>query len=202
MKGTADVWPDLKMFAPEQPLHTDLVNICLAYSSYRPDISSAFSAIGIQHIAALLLLNLPATESFTALCNLLNRALPLSFLIQDANAIHAAYSTTLHALSKKFPSLATRLEMLRVEPSTYLADMFGSLFCKRLGVEYAARIMDVYIIEGDKIPPRAAVAVMGLLEGACVEGSSEDVASVLRGREMEVDVEVFMERVYEAGKTG
>ncbi|KAF1914916.1 hypothetical protein BDU57DRAFT_579517 [Ampelomyces quisqualis] len=202
VKGTQAVWPDLKMFAPNQPLHQDLLNICFAYSTYRPDISSAFSTIGIQHIAALLLLNLPAPESFTALSNLLNRALPLSFLIQDVNAMHAAYSTTLDALTKKFPSLAARLENLRVEPSTYLADMFGSLFCARLGVEHAARIMDVYVVEGDKIPPRVAVAVLGLLEGACVEGSSEDVCAVLRGKQVEVDVEGFMERVYEAGKTG
>lgn len=198
--GTKSVWPELKMFAKDQPLHQDLINICLAYSTYRPDISGVLSTMGIQHIAALLLLNLPAPAAFIALSNLLNRALPLSFLVQDANAMHAAYSTTLHALAKKHPSLAARLESLRVEPREYLADMFGSLFCSRLGVEHAARVMDVYAIEGDKIPPRVAVAVMGILEGNCVEGGAEDVARVLRDKSVDTEMEEFMARVYEAGK--
>lgn len=115
--------------------------------------------------------------------------------------MHAAYSTTIHALSKKNPQLAARLEQLRVEPRDYLADMFSSLFCSRLGVEHAARVMDVYVIEGDKIPPRVAVAVMGILETACLVGSSEEVAKVLRENKVDMGDEEFMARVYEAGKT-
>ncbi|KAF2033820.1 hypothetical protein EK21DRAFT_57692 [Setomelanomma holmii] len=208
IEGSRSVWPELKMFSTktspekddEQPLHQDLVNVCLAYSTYRPDLSHQSN--GLHHIAALLLLNLPAPQAFITLSNLLNRALPLSFLVQDANAMHAAYSTTLHALSKKSPSLSQRLEGLRVEPRDYLADMFSSLLCARLGVEHAARVMDVYAIEGDKIPPRVAVAVMCIVEGSCVEGDAVSVAKVLREKEVDLDVEEFMARVYEAGKSG
>jgi hypothetical protein len=201
ISSTHNVFPELKVFAAAQPMHQDLVNICLAYSTYRPDISHDFANTGIQHIAALLLLNLPAPETFVVLCNLLNRALPLSFLVQDPNAMHAAYSTTVHALTMKNHSFAQRLESLRVEPRDYLLDTFSSLFCSRLSVEHAARVMDVYVIEGDKIPPRVAVAIMGILEGSCVEGGKEDVAKVLREKIVDTDIEVFMERVYEAGKT-
>lgn len=207
VEGTSTVFPDLKMFAArtapaaqdEQPLHLDLVNVCLAYSTYRPDILDSSS--GILHIAALLLLNLPAAQAFITLSNLLNRPLPLSFLVQDANAVHAAYSTTLRALSKKIPSLAQRLEELRVEPRDYLFDMFNNLFCGRLGVEHAARVMDVYTVEGDKIPPRAAVAILGILEGSCIEGDASQVAKTLREKPIELDVDDFMAKVYEAGKS-
>jgi hypothetical protein len=198
--GTAYVWPALKMFGQEHIMHRDLLDVCAAYAMYRPDIDVQGSSI--QHIAALLLLNLAPPESFIVLSNLLNRALPLSFLVRDQNAMHAAFSTTLHALSKKHPSLAQRLETLRVEPREYLADMFASLFCGRLGVEHAARVMDVYVIEGDKIPPRVAVAVMGIMEGHCMQGGAEEVARVLRAKNVELDVEEFMARVYEAGKSG
>jgi hypothetical protein len=201
ISSTHNVFPELKVFAAAQPMHQDLVNICLAYSTYRPDISHDFANTGIRHIAALLLLNLPAPEAFILLCNLLNRALPLSFLVQDHNAMHAAYSTTINAVSKKLPSLAQRLESLRVEPRDYLHETFSSLFCSRLGVEHAARVMDVYVIEGDKIPPRVAVAIMGILEGSCVSGTKDDVATVLKEKTVSTDLEVFMERVYEAGKS-
>lgn len=206
LENTRSVFPELKMFAApststandEQPLHQDLVNVCLAYATYRPDISHKEN--GIRHIAALLLLNLPAPQTFITLSNLLNRPLPLSFLVHDPNAIHAAYSTTLHALSKKSPSLAKRLEGLRVEPRDYLYHMFSSLFCGRLGVEHAARVMDVYTIESDKIPPRVAVAILLVLEGSCMEGEKSVVDSVLSSKKIDLDVDDFMARVYEAGK--
>jgi hypothetical protein len=44
VENTRAVFPELKIFAPksesaeEQPFHQDLVNICLAYHSYRPDV--------------------------------------------------------------------------------------------------------------------------------------------------------------------
>lgn len=208
LENTHSVFPELKMFAApstptandEQPMHQDLVNVCLAYATYRPDVSHKEN--GIHHIAALLLLNSPAPETFITLSNLLNRTLPLSFLVHDPNAIHAAYSTTLHALSKKSPSLAKRLEDLRIEPRDYLYHMFSSLFCGRLGVEHAARVMDVYTIESDKIPPRVAVAIMLVLEGSCMEGEKSGVEKVLGEKTIELDVDVFMARVYEAGKMG
>ncbi|XPT02067.1 hypothetical protein M3J09_011189 [Ascochyta lentis] len=206
VENTGSVFPELKMFAApssatandEQPLHQDLVNVCLAYATYRPDISHRDN--GIHHIAALLLLNLPAPTTFIVLSNLLNRPLPLSFLVQDPNSIHAAYSTTLHALSKKSPGLARRLEDLRVEPRDYLYHMFSSLFCGRLGVEHAARVMDVYSIESDKIPPRVAVAIMLVLESSCMEGEKSAVEKVLDEKKVDLNVDDFMARVYEAGK--
>lgn len=208
IENTRSVFPELKMFAgssaptanDEQPLHQDLVNVCLAYATYRPDI--AHKENGIHHIAALLLLNLPAPQTFITLSNLLNRPLPLSFLVHDPNAIHAAYSTTLHALSKKSPTLSQRLEGLRVEPRDYLYHMFSSLFCGRIGVEHAARIMDVYVVESDKIPPRVAIAILLILEGSCMEGDKAAVEKILGEKKIDVDVDDFMARVYEAGKLG
>lgn len=44
VENTRAVFPELKIFAPksesaeEQPFHQDLVNICLAYHAYRPDV--------------------------------------------------------------------------------------------------------------------------------------------------------------------
>lgn len=204
VENTKSVFPELKMFAPqteaspEQPLHQELVNICVAYSSYRPDVDTT---TGVHHIAALFLLNMSAAESFIILANVLNRALPLSFLVRDQTAIHAAYDTTLSALLKKNHSLSQRLANLRVEPRDYLFQMFNSLFCDRLSIEHAARIMDVYAIEGDKIPPRVALGLLGVLEGACMTGDAADVAKVLREKAIRLTPDEFMGKVYEAGKS-
>ncbi|KAK7179742.1 TBC1 domain family member 14 [Paraphaeosphaeria sporulosa] len=204
VENTKSVFPDLKMFAPEtqelpeQPLHQELVNICVAYSSYRSDVDTT---VGIHHVAALFLLNMSAADSFVALSNMMNRSLPLSFLLQDMIAITAAYDTTLSALRKKSPSMANRLTELRVEPHDYLLPMFSGLFCDRVSIEHAARIMDVYTIEGDKIPPRVAVALMGALEGNCMGGEAGDVVEVLKTRKLRESPDEFMGKVYEAGKS-
>ncbi|ORY16220.1 hypothetical protein BCR34DRAFT_118832 [Clohesyomyces aquaticus] len=209
-ENSKSVFPDLKMFAPgsdaaeEQPLYQDLVNVGLAYASYRSDVDTLSS---IHHIAGLFLLNMSPLSTFICVCNLMNRPIPLSFLVNDHNAITAAYDTTLSALHKKAPQLATHLANLRVEPREYLEPMFSSLFCDRLDIEHAARVMDVYTIEGDKIPPRVAVGVLCLLEGKLYQGDAGDVLNVLgtsggEKRYSLVDPDTFMGKVFEAGKSG
>jgi hypothetical protein len=216
-KGCKEVFTSLGMFAPAstmmtttadgetievpveaQPLHQDLMDVILAYSSYRSDVNTTG---GIHHIAGLFLLNMSVVDSFTTLCNLLNRALPLSFLIRDQTAMTNAYASTLAALHKKCPMLATRLAELRVEPSLYLDSMFSSLFCDRLNIEHAARVMDIYSIEGDKIPPRVALGVLMYLEGASYQGGVQETLTVLREKEIMEDADEFVSRCYEAGKS-
>lgn len=220
VERTKTVFPELKMFgpgkeiggdgdgdAPEQPFHQDLVDVCLAYHKYRPDIP-AHSLTSLHHIAGLLLLNLPANDSFTVLCNLLNRPLPLSFLIRDTDAMHKAYSITLSTLAKKNPQVARKLEELRVEPREYLDGMFGSLFCDRLPVEHASRLMDVYVVEGDKIATRAGVGMLVTREAGVLRAKegAEGVEEVVKclgevGTEERMHPDDFMACVYEAGKS-
>ncbi|KAF2185024.1 hypothetical protein K469DRAFT_577824 [Zopfia rhizophila CBS 207.26] len=206
--NTKFVFPDLKLFAPGQPLHQSLVDICLAYTAYRPDVDTL---AGIHHIAALFLLNMSPVESFTCLCNLLNRSLPISFLLNDPTAMTNAYGATLAALSKKCPTLANKLQALRVEPREYLDPMFRSLFCDRLPLEHAARVMDVYVVEGDKIPPRVAVGILIILEGKLYSGGVEEVLRVIGKPGVNENVfggnrfpvlgaDDFMEVVFSAGK--
>jgi hypothetical protein len=204
VENTKQVFPELGVFAPkaedkeEQPLHSDLVNVCMAYSTYRPDVNTT---AGLHHIAGLFLLNMSPADTFVTLGNLLNRPLPLSFLVRDQTAMTAAYNTTLHALSQKAPSLANRFEELRVEPRDYLVPSFSSLFCDRLPVEHAARFMDVYAIEGDKIPPRTAVGLISIQEGRLYQGDVDEVLRVLNQSEMKLHPDDFMAQVYEAGKS-
>ncbi|KAF2710298.1 hypothetical protein K504DRAFT_466718 [Pleomassaria siparia CBS 279.74] len=208
--NTRNVFPSLKMFAPAsksdeqgieeteaQPLHQDLVDVCLAYSSYRSDVDTT---AGVHHIAGLFLLNMSVHDTFSTICNLLNRALPLSFLVRDVNAMSNAYSTTLSALDKKCPMLATRLAEIRVEPRDYMDDMYSSLFCSRLSVDHAARIMDVYSIEGDKIGPRVMLGMLVYLEGSCYQGGVPEALDVLKEKKITESPDEFMGRVYEAGK--
>lgn len=78
------VLPDLKIFQSDGPLHEDLVTLTKAYTFYRSDHGYI---PGTQAVAATLLINLRPFDSFVALGNMLNRALPLAFLSNDAMAV-------------------------------------------------------------------------------------------------------------------
>lgn len=205
-ENTKRVFPASGLFAPGMPYHQDLVDLCLAYTEYRPDVESL---AGIHFIGGLLLLNMDVTDAFACLCNLLNRPLPLSFLLKDRVQMTRAYHATLDALALKAPSLAKRLEELQVEPKEYLEPMFMSLFCDRLSVEHASRVMDVYCVEGDKIPPRVAVGVLMMVEGRLYEKSNTDVLKVIGKDSVSesggeqfalLNPSEFMEVVFEGGK--
>jgi hypothetical protein len=115
-----------------------------------------------QTIAALLLLNLPSpAAAFTALANVLNRPLPLSFYVSDPGAKVSAYNLLLQTLSHKSSGLHEHLTSLPDhDPDIYLCQMFTSLFTEHIALDEAARLWDVYVFEGDAILVRAGVALL------------------------------------------
>ena len=157
-----------------------------------------------QFIAALLILNLPPEQTFATLANLLNRALPLSFLVSDPSAIQHTYTLTLSLLATKLPALHDHLvTTLQLHPSQILDPIFQTLFVKGCGADVASRIWDVYVFEGDKVLVRAAVGVLTRLEGR-LWGDREEVLAELGWENSGVwrlgGEEVVMRAVREAGK--
>ncbi len=144
------------------------------------DFPNAHLLISSQLPAALLTLVFHTPhESFANLANLLNRALPLSFLTADAGAISRVYSLVMATLAYKRPALHDRLlNTLRLAPSTILEPLFRSLFLARCGIESAARIWDIFVFEGDRALIRAAVGVLLALESR-LWGDREEVLDTL-----------------------
>ncbi|OAA60874.1 Rab-GAP/TBC domain protein [Cordyceps fumosorosea ARSEF 2679] len=155
-----NTWTELRIFQEGGPLHTALVNVLSAYAMYRVDIGYV---AGCNTIAALLLLNLPDSETaFVALANILNRSLPLSFQTSDATAQVSAYNLVLRTLSHKSATLHDHLTsgVPDLTPEVYLSGVFSSIFTSLLAIDEAARLWDVYVFEGDALLVRAAVAIL------------------------------------------
>ncbi|KAJ2969172.1 hypothetical protein NQ176_g8810 [Zarea fungicola] len=158
--ASESTWTELRIFQEGGPLHTALVDVLSAYSMYRVDTGYV---AGCNTIAALLLLNLPDSETaFIALANILNRPLPLSFQTSDATAQVSAYNLVLRTLSHKSSALYEHLTsgIADLSPELYLNDVFSSIFTNLLAIDEAARLWDVYVFEGDALLVRAAVAVL------------------------------------------
>ncbi|KAF3912215.1 Drainin [Orbilia brochopaga] len=175
-KDADNTLTELKLFQAGGPLHQSLIDVLMAYSVYRKDVGYIF---GLHVIAANLLLNLSAPDTFQTLANLLNRQLPLSFYTQDEQQITNIYNAFLRTFQYKLPSLYQHIHVkLQLPPPLYLEAMFTTLFTLHVPIDIVSRLWDVYAFEGDAFLIRTAVAVLTILEGR-LYGTAEEVVALL-----------------------
>ncbi|KAJ6259853.1 Drainin [Drechslerella dactyloides] len=175
-KDADNTFTELKLFQAGGPLHQSLVDVLMAYSVYRKDVGYIF---GLHAIAANLLLNLSAADTFQTLANLLNRQLPLSFYTQDEQQVANIYNAFLRTFQYKLPSLYQHIHIkLQIPPPLYLEAMFTTLFTLHVPIDIVSRLWDVYAFEGDAFLIRTAVAVLTILESR-LYGTAEEVVALL-----------------------
>lgn len=201
------VFPHLGIFASGAPLHDTLRDVLHAYAAYRSDVGYVY---GVHLVAGLLVLNCSASESFIALANLLNRPLPLAYLVQDKPAMERWQSILLGTLKYKLAALHDHLLDPKTgfaSPQEWLEPMLSTLLVKHLDVDTVSRIWDVYGFEGDKVLVRAVVGVLSRLESR-LYGTREEVLALLGweaeewSKAMVGDEEEVMRAVRSAGKVG
>ena len=194
----------LELQAPEKraPFQNALRDVLKAYAMYRSDVGYVY---GTHLVAGILCLHLKPVDAFVALANLLNRPLPLAFLVHDTAAMARTYDLVLSTLKYKFTRLHDHLTnpATGLSPEEYLDPMFRCLFAYHLPTELVARVWDIFVFEGDKVLVRAAVAVLGRLERR-LYGSREEILDVISWRnEKRWDLgpeEEFITAVRDAGK--
>ncbi|KAH7062335.1 rab-GTPase-TBC domain-containing protein [Macrophomina phaseolina] len=200
-RDTNEAYPELKIFQTGGPLHESLLDVLMAYSMYRSDVGYIY---GTHLIAGLLILNMSPPDAFISLANILNRSLPMAFLVNDTNAMRRARDLVLKTLHYKIPKLHYHLtEGVSLEPEEFLDPLFRTMFCHGPGLDIASRIWDVYVFEGDKSLVRAAVGILDSLEGR-LYGTREEILDLLgwnaKNEWCIKDDDAFMRGVRNAGK--
>ncbi|KAK0659373.1 TBC domain-containing protein C23D3.03c [Lasiodiplodia hormozganensis] len=196
-----EAYPELKIFQAGGPLHESLLDVLMAYAMYRSDVGYVY---GTHLIVGVLILNMSPADAFISLANVLNRSLPMAFLVNDTNAMRRARDLVLKTLHYKIPKLHYHLtEGISLEPEEFLDPLFRTMFCHGPGLDISSRIWDVYVFEGDKSLVRAAVGVLDALEGR-LYGSREEVLDLLGWSATQEwgikDEDAFMRGVRNAGK--
>ena len=171
------VLPELGIFSENAPLHDALVDVLMAYSAYRSDVGYVY---GTHSLAGLFVLNLPPLEAFVALANLLNRPMPLAYLVEDNSAIRRVQDLVIATLKYKIPKLHDHLlnEETGVHLDEWLSPFLMTMGTAHLSPEACSRVWDVSVFEGDKTFVRAAVGVLSLLESK-LYGGREEILSLL-----------------------
>lgn len=194
--------PELTAAEQRAPFQNALRDVLKAYSIYRSDVGYVY---GTHLVAGILCLHLRPSDAFVTLANMLNRHIPLAFHVHDTTAMAQTYDLVLSTLNYKFTKLHDHLTSTAVglKPEEYLDPIFRCLFAYHLPVEHVSRVWDIFVFEGDKALIRAAVAVLGKLEGK-LYGTRDEILDLIGWRNEKIwDVgseEDFITAVRAAGK--
>lgn len=172
------IWPECAIFGKGRPFHEPLIYVMQQFMSIRKEVPYSFELIGI---AALLLLQLTEEDSIRAMLSLLEPGtLAHSILTGNERIASANYVTFGKVFKSKFPQLSNHFNKIDLALTELLNPMIGGYFSTILpDPEYASRILDVYIFEGDSFLLRAALGLLRLNE-AFLYGSKADIIEEIK----------------------
>ncbi|EIW63955.1 RabGAP/TBC [Trametes versicolor FP-101664 SS1] len=175
--------PAISLFAPEKgPLYQDLRDMLCAWVVARSDEGLGY-VVGVAKIAAMILLNMPPSQGFVVLRNVLERHCLRSFYggMASKDDVEAYYRIFDTLLADGMPKIYFNFKQHQVSPAAYLPDWLVPLFLDHLPFEACARVWDVIMLEGDAFLYRAALAILGVLEPRLFFPDKTELLELLRG---------------------
>ncbi|KAH9178802.1 rab-GTPase-TBC domain-containing protein [Lactarius sanguifluus] len=158
------------------------------------DVRSTLPSLHIFHpgfgtdIAAMILLNMPASPGFVVMKNLLERHCMRSFYgeisANDDVSTHTCTTPYLifdTLLADGMPKIYFNFKQHHISPSAYLRDWIIPLFIDHLPFEACARLWDVILLEGDAFLYRASLAMLAILEPRLFFPDRQELLELLRG---------------------
>jgi hypothetical protein len=124
---------------------------------YRPDVGYVQ---GMSYLAGNLLLYLAPYEAFVAFAHLLNSPFFHVFLKMDVHGMQARYKLFEECLAEAEPELSRHLAQEGVGSDLYFMEWCMTAFCKRLPLDVVGRVWDCYLLQGELVIYRAAVAIL------------------------------------------
>lgn len=188
------LWPELGLFGIGHALHDSTCRVVQAYLG-------AYAAVPYQApllaVAALLVLHLGEFDATGAIINLFHpSSLNYAILAGYEQVVAANYSSFLKFLRAKFSHLDEHFTRLNLKPQDYLNSPMAGLFAAQLPIEHAARIMDVFIFEGDSFLLRAGLGIIQMNEAWLYEGE-EQIRLQLEKPRVPEDEDEFMRVIRE-----
>ena len=101
------------------PYHQILHDVLGAYACYRPDVGYVQ---GMSFLAAVLLLNMEASDAFVCLANLLNRSSYLAFFRVDHDLMQPYFDTFTTLLQEHLPRVHEHFTQMEFSPEYYLIE--------------------------------------------------------------------------------
>ena len=143
-----------EMFQTTPQLTIALHNVLHCYAHYRPDVGYVQ---GMSYVAAMCVYYMDEYTAFQTLANLLGRNLSFDYYRLEPNRV-ASYTRSFdHFFRRYLPALHEHLKAEGVSSDMFLMDWTLTLFVKSMPVAAAARIWDLYMLDGDVLIVKAAL---------------------------------------------
>jgi hypothetical protein len=155
----------------------DLREILKAFVASRPDIGYVQ---GLSYIGGMLLLHMDRYQAFVALLNLVLNHNIIPFYRFDEHQIRQRLQIFKQVFYHNLPELCDHFESIDILPESYLIEWFMTLFSKNLNVDIAARIWDVYMIEGVKAVFQAAIVILSHFEKKFINSEFDEILKQLK----------------------
>jgi len=147
-------FPDLGLFKDGNPMTDDLREILQAFVTSRPDIGYVQ---GLSYIAGMLLFYMDKFQAFVALMNIVLNLNTLPFYRFDESQIRKRIILFKQLFFHNLPDLCDHFESESILPECYFVEWMMTLFAKNINIDIAARIWDLYMLEGIKSIYQAAI---------------------------------------------
>jgi hypothetical protein len=153
-------FPTLGFFQEGGPYNQMLHDVLGAYACYRPDVGYVQ---GMSFLAAVLLLNMDASDAFSCLANLLNRSSYLAFFRVDHGLMRPYFSAFTSLLQEHLPRLHEHFTRLEFSPEYYLIEWIFTMYTRTFPLDVACRVWDLFCRDGDCFLFRTALGEHSLL---------------------------------------
>lgn len=165
------VWPELGLFGAGHALHESTCRVVQAYLGAYPAVPYQFSILGVAALFVLYMSELDATGAIISLLD--PSSLNYAILAGHEQTIAANYSSFMKFLRSNFSHLDEHFNKLDLKPQDYLNNLIAGVFAPQLPIEHAARVMDVFIFEGDSFLLRASLGILKMNEARLYEDADQ-----------------------------
>jgi hypothetical protein len=143
---------------------------------YRPDVGYVQ---GMSYLAGNLLLYMAPYEAFVAFAHLLNSPFFHVFLKMETGKMQARYRIFEELLMETEPELAKHFLSENIAAELYFMEWCMTLFAKRLKLDVVGRVWDNYLVNGEAVVYRTAVAILRALKAEFLHAPFDQIMKKL-----------------------
>lgn len=130
---------------------------------------------GMGYLAAILLMYMGQDDTFTSMVALIQGFNLRSYFINDMPGLKKGLYVHLVLFKKYMPKLHQHMLDIYMIPQIYATQWFMTLFSVNLPIECIVRIWDIYIVEGQKILFRTALAILKLNQSQLIQQDMDGI---------------------------
>lgn len=145
------------------PLKMCIPLLCLPLSATLASRTDIGYVQGMSFLAGNLLLYMDPYAAFVCFANLLNKSYFFTFLKMNVDEMGERYRIFATLFQETAPRLHAHFEAENISHDMFLLEWCLTLFAKRLSLDVVSRVWDCFLLHGEVVIYRFAVAILTIL---------------------------------------